>query len=64
MNRLKHMIPLLAAAGLFSALSPVTSFARDRIEKVSLTFSLDEESWETVCQDSGDDTYCVGGVSL
>ena len=64
MNRLKHMIPLLAAAGLFSALSPVTSFARDRIEKVSLTFSLDEENWETVDVDCGDDTYSVREVSL
>ena len=60
----KHVMPLMLAASLFSALGPADVYAREKIDQVSLTFSLDTDNWTELNVESGDDGYSVREITL
>ncbi len=64
MKTAKHILPLMLAAGLLSLSEAVDTYARDKIEQVSLTFSLNTDDWEELEVECGDDTYYVSEVTL
>ena len=64
MNKSKQIFSVLLAATFLSPLAPVTSFAREKITQVSLSFSMDPDSWENLNVDCEDESYFVRTVNL
>ncbi len=60
----KRIMPLMLAAGLFSALSPAVIYAREKIDQVSLTFSLNTDNWSELNVECGDEGYALREVTL
>ena len=64
LNKSKQIFSVLLAATFLSPLAPVTSFAREKITQVSLSFSMDPDSWENLNVDCEDESYSVRTVNL
>lgn len=64
MKQANRFIPILLAAGLITTLSPATAFAREKISQVSLSFSMDTETWSDLDVECGEEGYEVRSVDL
>lgn len=64
MKKVRRIIPVFLAAGLLTSLAPANVFAREKISGVSLTFSIDAETWSDLDVDCEDDSYTVRSVTL
>lgn len=64
MKQTNRFIPILLAAGLITALAPATAFAREKITQVSLSFSMDTETWSDLNVECGEEGYEVRSVDL
>lgn len=64
LKRTKQIFSALLAAAFLSSLVPADSYARDKITQVSLSFSMDPDSWEELNVECEDDTYAVRTVNL
>lgn len=64
MKQTNRFIPILLAAGLITALAPAAAFAREKITQVSLTFSMDTDTWSDLSVECGEDGYDVRSVEL
>ncbi len=64
MKKAKSLFSLIMAASLLSALSPANVYAREKIEQVSLSFSLDNSTWTELDVECGDSVYEVRSVDL
>lgn len=64
MKKNKQLTSFLMAASLFTMLTPASAYARDKIEQVSLSFSVNEETWSDLDVDCGDSSYEVRSVDL
>ena len=63
MRRAKHFISILMAVSLLSTLVPAAALAREKISQVTLSFSMDTDTWSELDVDGGDG-YTVRSVSL
>ncbi len=63
MKRARRFIPILMAASLLSTLAPAAAYAREKISQVSLSFSMNTDTWADLDVDCGDG-YNVRSVSL
>lgn len=63
MRKMKRFISVLMAASLLSTAAPTAAFAREKISQVSLSFSMDTDTWSGLDVDGGDG-YSVRSVSL
>lgn len=64
---LKHSyfsVPALLLAGLFTMFSPSDVLAREKIDNVSLSFSLNEDDWTQLNVDTNTEGYDVSKVTL
>lgn len=64
MKRAKPIFSVMLAASFLSAMVPANSFAREKISQVSLSFSMDADTWGELNVDCEDDTYAVRTVNL
>ncbi len=64
MRKAKSLVSLMMAASFLTALFPAAAYAREKIEQVTLSFSMDEDSWSELDVECGDSVYEVRSVDL
>lgn len=57
-------VPALLLAGLFTVVTPSNALAREKIDQVSLSFSLNEEDWSQLDVEEISEGYSVEKVTL
>ena len=64
LKRLSFSVPALLLAGLFTVFSPSDALAREKVDQVSLSFSLNDDDWSKLDVDDISEGYLIDKVTL
>lgn len=64
LKRLSFSVPALLLAGLFTVFSPSDALAREKVDQVSLSFSLNDDDWSQLDVDANSEGYLIDKVTL